>query len=156
MGRKGVRVFLDSNVIVSGIISEKGAPRIILDVVVLGLPFLVCSTGRYTLMEIERTFEKKMPGALPLYRRYLPRLNMEIIPLPQPEDIKQYAGLIAEKDIPVIVSAIRGKAEFLVTGDSKHFAKLRRPNKVPLKIVTPAEFIDVFLPEILKNLDAAE
>ena len=156
MARKGVKVFLDSNVILSGLISEKGAPRIILDVAALRLPFLVCSTGRYNLMEIERNLRKKMPRALPVYRRYLPRLNMEIIPLPRSGEIKQFAGRVADKDVPVIISAIRSKADFLVTNDRQHFAKLKTANKYPLKIVTPAEFIDIFLPEILRNLDRIE
>jgi predicted nucleic acid-binding protein len=156
MARKGVKVFLDSNVILSGLISETGAPRIILDVATLRLPFLLFSTGRYNLMEIERNLRKKMSGALPVYRRYLPRLNMEIIPLPRSGEIKRFAGRIADKDVPVILSAIRSKADFLVTGDRQHFEKLKTVDKYPLKIVTPSEFIDIFLPEILRNLDAVE
>jgi len=95
-----------------------------------------------------------MSGALPVYRRYLPTLNMEIIPLLQSGEIKRFAGQIADKDVPVILSAIRSKADFLVTGDRRHFEKLKTVDKYPLKIVTPSEFIDIFLPEILRNLDA--
>jgi predicted nucleic acid-binding protein len=84
MGKKIVRVFLDSNVLLSGLLSDKGAPRIILDLLTLKLPFLVGSTGRYNLIEIERNLEKKMPKILAVYKRYFPRLNLKIIPLPQP------------------------------------------------------------------------
>jgi len=59
MAEKVVRVFLDSNVILSGLISEKGAPRIILDILCLGLPFLTGITGRYNIIEIERDYSFK-------------------------------------------------------------------------------------------------
>jgi predicted nucleic acid-binding protein len=152
MAKRIVRVFLDSNVILSGLLSDKGAPRTILDFLTLKLPFLVGSTGRYNLIEIERNLRKKMPEILSVYRRYLPKLNLKIIPVPQPEELKEFYGKITEKDVPVLVSAIRSKAEFLVTGDKQHFQKLKSPGDYSFKIVTPSEFIDLILPEVLKEI----
>ncbi len=154
MTKRGVKVFLDSNVIISGLFSDKGAPRVILDLVCLGLPMLVCATGEYNLIEIERNLKKKMPDALPVYRNYLPLLNLEVIPLPSPEEIKKLFGLTSDKDIPVLASAIRGGADFLVTGDKKDFIKLK--GKHSFRILSPAEFLDVILPEVLKVLEAGE
>jgi predicted nucleic acid-binding protein len=156
MGKKVVRVFLDSNVILSGLLSERGAPRIILDVLSLRLPFLIGSTGRYNLIEIERNLKNKMPSLLFLYKAYLPKLNLKVIPLPRPEDIRDFSGQIAEKDIPVLISAIRSKAEFLVTGDKQHFGKMKELDKYPFHVLTPSEFIDSILPEILKGLEEKE
>ena len=98
MGKKVVRVFLDSNVILTGFISERGAPRIILNLLSLRLPFLMGSA-------------------------YLPKLNLRVIPLPRPKDVRGFSGQIAEKDIPILISAIRSKAEFLVTGDKQNLEK---------------------------------
>ena len=156
MGKKVVRVFLDSNVILSGLLSERGAPRILLDLLSLGLTFLIGSTGRYNLIEIERNLKKKVPGLLSLYKAYLPKLNLKVIPLPQPEDLRDFSGQIAEKDIPVLVSALRSKADFLVTGDKQHFGKMKELDKYPFHVVTPSEFIDSVLPEILKGLEEKE
>lgn len=152
MGKKPLRVFLDSNIILSGLLSDKGAPRIILDLLSIGLPFLIGLTGRYNLVEIERNLKKKMPGILSVYKAYFPKLNLKIIPLPRKEELKEYFGKVADKDIPVLVSAIRGKADFLVTGDKQHFEKLKMRGEYPLRIVTPSELIDSILPEILKEL----
>jgi predicted nucleic acid-binding protein len=153
MGKKVVRVFLDSNVILSGLLSEKGVPRILLDLLSLGLPFLVGSTGRYNLIEIERNLKKKMPGLLSLYRTYLPKLNLKVLPLPRPEDVRDFSGQIAEKDIPVLISAIRSGADFLVSGDKQHFGRMKDLDKYPFRVVTPSELIDSVLPEILKKLE---
>ena len=121
MGKKVVRVFLDSNVILSGLLSERGAPRIILDLLSLGLPFLIGSTGRYNLIEIERNLKKKMPGLLFLYKAYLPKLNLKVIPLPRPEEVRDFSGQIAEKDIPVLLSAIRSKKDSKKKNEQKWF-----------------------------------
>ena len=153
MAKKTVRLFLDSNVMLSGLLSDKGAPRIILDLLSLGLPFLIGSTGRFNLIEIERNLKKKMPGIWPVYKRYLPRLNLRVIPMPHPQELRGFSGEIADKDIPILVSAIRGKADFLITGDRRHFGRLKGVEKYQLKIVTPSEFVDSILPDILKGLD---
>ncbi len=156
MAKRTVRLFLDSNVILSGLLSDKGAPRIILDLLSLGLPFLMGSTGQYNLIEIERNLEKRMPGIIPIYKKYLPLLNLAIIPMPKREELREFFGKIANKDIPVLVSAIKGKADFLITGDRRHFEKLNKGvEKYQLKTVTPSEFIDSILPEILKEVESS-
>ena len=156
MGKRSVRVFLDSNVILSGLLSDKGAPRIILDLLTLKLPFLVSSTGRYDLIEIQRNLEKKMPKLLAVYKRYLPRLNLKIIPLPQPDELGAFAGKIADKDVPILISATRSKADFLITGDKQHFQKMKSPADYLFRIVTPSEFMNVILPEVLKEIGKIE
>ncbi len=154
MVKKGVKVFLDSNVIISGLFSDKGAPRVVLDILCLGLPVLTGATGEYNLIEIERNLTKKMPDVLPVYRKYLPSLNLEVIPLPSSGEINDLAGATSDKDIPVLVSALKGGVDFLVTGDKKDFIKLK--GKCPFRILTPAEFLDAILPEVLKALEMKE
>ena len=156
MGKRVVRVFLDSNVILSGLLSESGAPRILLDLLSLRLPFLTGSTGRYNLIEIERNLKKKMPNLLPLFKAYLHKLNLKFISLPRPKDLRDFSEQIAEKDAPVLLSAIESKTDFLVTGDKQHFGKMKEPNEYPFQVVTPSEFIDSILPEILKGLEEKE
>ena len=60
----------------------------------------------YNMMEIERNLEPKLPRAIPLYREYLPKLAFEVIPLPARQEIKRHLGLIADKDLPVLLSAV--------------------------------------------------
>jgi predicted nucleic acid-binding protein len=154
MAKKGVKVFLDSNVIISGLFSDKGAPRVILDLLCLGLPMLASATGEYNIIEIERNLMKKMTGVLPVYRKYLPLLDLEVIPLPSSGAIRKLSGTIADKDVPVLASAISCDADFLVTGDKKDFSTLK--GKYSFRILTPAEFLDEILPEVLRILEVGE
>jgi len=144
MRRNPVKVFLDSNVIISGLFSDKGSPRLILDVLCLGLPFIRGVTGEYNLIEIERNLKRKMPETIPVYERYLPLLDLEVIQIPSGEEIERFGGYISHKDVPVLVSAVNSQAEFLVTGDKRHFSGLRECETLDLKVINPSECMEVF------------
>lgn len=47
-----------------------------------------------------------MPNLVPLYRKYLPLLDLEIVPLPSPEMLEAMAGQSVDKDLPVLTSAV--------------------------------------------------
>jgi putative PIN family toxin of toxin-antitoxin system len=149
--RKKCKVFLDSNVLLSGLFSDKGSPRIILDLLTLNLPMLAAATGRYNLIEIERNLKKKMPEAIPLYQRYLPKLGLEIVAMPSRSTVISMAGDIAEKDAPVLASAIACGAEYLITGDKKDFGRLKNVKKYDLRIVSPSEFVETVFPQIIRE-----
>jgi putative PIN family toxin of toxin-antitoxin system len=142
MGLKTIRIFLDSNVILSGFISDRGAPRVLLDLLSLNLPFLKGLTGRYNIMEIERNLSRKLPKGLPVYKEYFPKLNLRIIPLPSLEEVNKYIGITAAKDVPVLVSAIKGKADFLITGD-KDFSQIDWEGPPPFKVINPTDFLSL-------------
>ena len=142
MAKKTVRIFLDSNVILSGLLSDRGAPRLILDVLSMELPHLVAITGQFNIIEIERNIRKKAPKVLPIYREYFPKLRIELVPMPTPAEVTKQSGIIADKDTPVLVSAIKGKADFLVTGDKKHFDKLKKAGTFPFIITSPSDFLE--------------
>ena len=82
---------------------------------------------------------------MPTYKKYLPDLNLEVIPIPSEKEIQKYRGPTSHKDVPVFVSAIKGDADFLVTGDKKHFSTLKKCEDLDLKVVSPSEFLEVFV-----------
>ena len=149
--RKRCKVFLDSNVLLSGLFSDRGAPRIILDLLALNLPIVGGATGRYNLMEVERNLKKKMPEAMPLYQKYLPRLRLEIVELPSRSTVLSMAGTINEKDVPVLASAIACEADYLITGDKKDFAGLKKIKRYNITIISPSEFVETVFPDIIKE-----
>jgi predicted nucleic acid-binding protein len=93
-----------------------------------------------------------MPDVLPVYKKYFQTLDLEIIPLPSSKDIKKLFGHISDKDIPVLASAIISNADFLITGDKKDFVKSKLRGKYSFRILSPAEFLDIILPEILRAI----
>ena len=90
-----------------------------------------------------------MPEALPLYHHYLPKLGLEIVALPTLETVRSMSGIVADKDIPVLASAIACGAEYLLTGDKKDFGRLKRAQqRYNLTIVSPSEFIETVFPAL--------
>jgi len=152
MAEKRHRIFLDSNVLLSGLISDRGAPRRLLDILALDLPVLTGLTGRYNLIEIERNIRKKAPDVWPVFHSYLPKLKLEIIPLPSPDEVRRLSGAADPKDVPVLASAAQGRADFLVTGDKKFFSAADASRQLAFPVIGPAEFLDRILPSILKKL----
>jgi predicted nucleic acid-binding protein len=150
MAKKGIKAFLDSNVILSGFISDKAAPRLILDLLCHELPFVSAATGQYNIEEIERTISRKLPEVRPVFRDYMSRLKIQLVALPAWEELEGYRGAIADADLPVLVSAIQCRADYLVTGDKKHFGGLKGRKDIPLKICSPAEFVDIVAAGIRK------
>jgi predicted nucleic acid-binding protein len=123
-------------------LSDKGAPRIILDLLSLHLPGIIGITGEYNLVEVERNLTRKLPKALPVYQEYLPKLSLTVIPFPTVEELTEYCGAINNKDLPVLLSAIKGGADFLVTGDNKDFSLINDSHRYSLRVVSPAEFLE--------------
>jgi predicted nucleic acid-binding protein len=140
---------LDSDVILSGLVSWRRAPRLILDILSLDLPALSGLTGRCNLIEIERNIGKKMPDARPAYRRYLPKLKFEVISVPTPEEVASFRGAVGDKDLPVIVSVVNGQADYFVTGDKNLISQIGPKDGFPFKTVSPADLLDKMLPAIL-------
>ena len=134
-----------------GLFQTGGAPRVNLDILSLELPFIVGVTGRYNIIEIERNLKRKVPRILPFYKKLFSKLNLIIVPIPSLKEVIKYAGHLADKDIPVLVSAIKADTDFLINGDKKDFDRLKIKGSYLLKIVSPAEFIDVILSAILKD-----
>jgi predicted nucleic acid-binding protein len=139
-----LRIFLDSNVVLSAFFSDRGAPKRIFDVLAARLPPLQPIIGAYNLLEIERNLGKRLPGAWPAVRDLIERLGFETVALPDAAAVAEWTLRVAAKDAPVIASAVAGKASVLVTGDKKDLLGLKDA-RLDFPIVSPADFLDSFL-----------
>ena len=153
MDRRPVKVFLDSNVLLAGLISDRGAPRLILDILSLGLPGLRGVTGRHNLTEIERNFAATLPAARRAFDEGLPRMNLEIVFLPFSDEMEPYRGIVDDKDLPVLVSAVIAKADYFLTADKRLVSKPTRAPALSFLSCQPAEFLNFSLPGILAGRD---
>lgn len=133
------KLFIDASVFIAGTISETGGSFVI---------FELCQkkgykavTSELVLEEVRKNIKSKL--AINLLKRFyklLTSLSLEVYP--SPEDIREYEKIIEPKDAHVLASAIESKSDYLITLDQKHFFtdKIKK-TKLPVKIVTPKEFI---------------
>ena len=84
-----------------------------------------------------------------MYHRYLPMLDLEIIPVPFPDEMDMFHGLVEDKDLPVLASAVMGRADHFITGDKRLLARIEKNEAFAFMSFSPAEFLDRVLPDIL-------
>ena len=152
MAARAAKVFLDSNVLISGFISEGGPPGMILELLSRDQPYLCAATGRYNIIEIERNIAKKVPASLPTYMEHIKKLALTVVPMPTEVEVEAWPWPVACKDVPVLVSARSWGAEILITGDKKDFEGLKAIAELPFRIASPAEFLVSVLPDLLGRM----
>ena len=150
MSKPKPRVFLDSNVIFSGLYSPQGAPGIILEHFIMGSINVVVS--QQVLEEVIRTIKEnkeKLPEALPALKRLLLNKPPHVIADPNLEEIERWAKKLPPGDAAILAAALSAKPDYFITGDN-HFIENRTiGEEAGLHIVTPTQFL-----KLLKQADA--
>jgi len=139
--RPSMRVFLDSNVIFSGLHSPDGAPGRILERFIEG--DFVAVISQQVLGELVRTIKEKLPAALPALRSLLLSVPPEVCKDAVPDDIARWARAINEEDAPILAAAVAAEPDYLVTGDAHFLSSPGIAKKSGLRILTPAQFLQL-------------
>jgi uncharacterized protein len=130
-----VRVVLDTNVLVSGLLTPHGPPGRIVDMVLAGKVRLlvddrIIDEYREVLMRPRFGFDATDVAALVAFVEH----ESDWVAAP-PFDF----SLADPGDQPFAEVALAGAADFLVTGNPRHFPPSRLPRA--LRIATPAAFL---------------
>lgn len=154
MGLKVHRVFLDASVLVAGSGSLSGGSGAILRLLEFNVANLQGVVSQQVLTEAERNIKKKLPRGLKRYREIIANIRLELAADPSTRDILSCAKIINLKDAPILAAAINERADFVITLNTKHFMTDQlRAAFLNLKIVTPGEFLQDYLPSLIKAAD---
>ena len=136
-----LRIFLDSNVIISGIYSPDGPPARILSLHANAkLKIIVC---QLIVEEVIRTLREKKPDALPALQLFLTNAPPEIIKNPPLKEVQRWTDLLHFEDAVILAAALSAEPDYFVTGD-RHFHSQPSPaEKSGLHIVTPAQMLRI-------------
>lgn len=141
-----VRIFPDSNVLIEGLFAPWNASRAILILARAELFRLVLSP--YVEQEVERALlkvvahdEAEGSRLIDDYGLALKLLSPERTPRITQEEFAAHRHLIRHgNDVPVLVTAIRARPDWLVTANTEHFTQ-EVAARTELRIVTPHEFL---------------
>jgi len=140
MAFKQPKVFLDSNVLLSGLVSDTGAARRILDLAEVGFIQLVLSN--LVIVEVDHNLQEHgFDDLLPLLRQYLLHLKPLTQPDPAKKEVLKAAKITSLKDAPILAAAIEAQADYLLTFNERHFRTPAVLKQVSFAIMTPAEFL---------------
>ena len=141
------QLFIDACVLVAAAHSPTGGSAYALELCRRGWASALVT--QLVLQEAERNIRVKL-GQADLLRFYRLLSDIDFImesPVTQ-QEIALYTHLIAAKDAHVLAAAVRSKADYLLTLDTKHFMTeaLLQANLGPI-IVTPGQFLSRYLEE---------
>ena len=145
-GGKRVRVFLDSNVLTAGIVSDWGLDKAVLSLCAARICRLVLAEA--VRAEVEENLLVRLGGlesgdgdrVLGQYTHLMALMKPEVVPHPGQAEVKASRHLIRHAaDVPVLLSAIASRSDWLLTHNTKHFTPAV-PRKTGLRIATPVEF----------------
>ena len=136
-----LKIFLDSNVFISGLYSEKGGPGIILDYFIAGKIVIIIS--QKVLNEVIEVLSEKLQKMLPFLQEFLLSYPPVIIKDAKPENIKKWSGLVNEDDAMILESAISCEPDYFITGDKHFFNSPLIEKRSGLKILRPESFVNI-------------
>jgi predicted nucleic acid-binding protein len=140
------RIFLDSNVIVGGIVARWGLDKAVLSICAAKICRLVLADA--VQVEVNQNLERIAATLTPehgsdlleVYRQFLQLCDLERIPFPDPGAERVSRHLIRHQaDVAVLLSAVAARPAWLLTNNTKHFTR-EVAVKSGLRIATPAEF----------------
>ncbi|MBA3072333.1 MAG: PIN domain-containing protein [Anaerolineae bacterium] len=113
-------IFLDSSVLMAGIISSQGASRVLL--LLSEDQKIRITISEQVIIEVERNIARKIPKILSYAREIILQSQIIIVRDPSKIDVLQHQDWISHPaDVPILVAATIAKTEFLVTLNTKHF-----------------------------------
>ena len=112
--------FLDANVVFSACLSSQGQARALFKLAQAGYCTLI--TSSYATEEARRNLSVK-------YREHLATLQdleplLTTIPEASPARVAWASRHVVAKDAPILAAAVVSRADYLVTGDQRHFGHL--------------------------------
>lgn len=151
------RVFPDTNVFVEGLVSDWSAPRAILILARLKVFRLLLSP--YVKAEIEEVLLRRLTAdyaeggkLIESYQKMLELLDPELLPGLTTDEIRHHRAMIRHgSDVPVLVTAIKSKPDWLITSNTEHFTSEVAAH-TGLRIVTPHKFLRTYTPVLNMSL----
>lgn len=132
-----MRIVLDTNVVVSGLLNPHGKPGTILQMIVFGT-VTICYDARIIIEYRDVLLRPKFSIGETEVDAILEHIEasghlVATTPLPQ--------NLPDPDDEPFLEVALSGEAEFLVTGNTRHFPKNRCQG---MKVGKPTDFMEYY------------
>ncbi len=141
-----IRLFFDSNVLTGGIVSPWGLDKATLSLCAAKVCNLVLAEAvreeveENLLLHAERLPSLDADQLIEDYRRLIKLTHPEIVPYPAKDLVLSSRHLIRHAaDVPILLSAMASKPDWLLTHNAKHFTKAVA-QRASLRIATPAEF----------------
>jgi putative PIN family toxin of toxin-antitoxin system len=144
-----LRVFLDSNVIISGLYKKDSPPGQILRLFTKGDIKVVVS--QHVLEEVIGTIKEKFPEIIFDLNTMLIRSKPDVVAAPGEQDVKRWGNKISIGDAEILAAAVLARPHYLITGDNHFLHNIALKQGLGFEIVSPVQFLEYYLIRQLNN-----
>jgi predicted nucleic acid-binding protein len=150
MTRKNHKVFLDTSVVFSAILSPAGGAR---KLFLLGeAGFLTLIVGPNVLRECDDVVRRKSPSLLPTLAQLLSTGQVQTCDSPTAKNIEDARELVAySPDARVLAEAMVAMPDWFITHDKEHFLKVRSQINLPFQIATPGDLLQAIKDDFIAS-----
>lgn len=145
-GARKLRLFIDSNVLTGGIVSPWGLDKAVLSLCAARICRLVLAEAvreeveENLLLHAGKLSAQEADNLIENYRGLIRLTKPEMIAYPEVDAVRSNRHLIRhEPDVPVLLSAMAARPDWLLTHNTKHFTP-SVARSTGLRIATPVEF----------------
>lgn len=115
-----LELFFDSSALIAGIVSARGAARVLL--LLAEDKKITIIVSEQVITEVERNIARKVPKALQVARELILHTNILILRDPPIEVVHQHEDWVGHPaDVPILVAAAQARVDFFVTLNTRHF-----------------------------------
>ncbi len=133
-----LRVFIDSNILVSAVISNSSLSSKLLTLLIEEHHLIICS---YSITEVSNVINRKFPNHIAKWDKFLTTLEFEIAYTPSDLSTVKVPFIRDPKDLPILVSAMVAQPDIIVTGDLDFYTPEIQDY---FTIMKPGDFLSAF------------
>ena len=133
-----LRVFIDSNILVSAVLSNSSLSSKVLTLLIEEHHLIICS---YSITEVTNVINCKFPKHIAKWDEFLTSLEFEIAYTPSDLSTVKVPFIRDPKDLPILVSAMVAQPDIIVTGDLDFYTPEIQEY---FTIMTPGDFLNAF------------
>lgn len=140
--KKPLKVFIDSSVFFAAVLSPSGGSfRIFREAKGRNIYIYV---SQYVVDEVERELTERYWDSLDRFRSFFIYFPIVVNANPPLRFTNKYLSLLPPEDAPILSAAVNSGAIYLLTLDKKHFLIPLNKIALPVKVVTPGDFIQKY------------
>lgn len=136
-----MRIMIDTNVLLSSVVFPNPKMLSLIEKVTTEHNLILCS---HIIEELHEVINLKFGDKKESLEKFLSKLTYDFVYTPTDINLSNYPEIRDKNDLPILVSALVGGVDLIITGDKDYFDIRTASDELPM-IMTPREFIEKFL-----------
>lgn len=136
-----MRIMIDTNVLLSSVVFPNSKITSLIEKVTSEHSLIICS---HIIEELHGVINLKFSDKKDSLEKFLSKLTYDFVYTPADINPNNYPGIRDKNDLPILVSALVGGVDLIITGDKDFFDIKAASDELPV-FMTPKEFIEKFL-----------